>query len=82
MKCTGIVRRIDELGRVVIPKEIRKVMKIKEGEPLEIFLDNGSVVLKKYRQDVADAWHDACAKYIEKNHERPHKQDIRNMHSN
>lgn len=82
MKCTGIVRRIDELGRVVIPKEIRKVMKIKEGEPLEIFLDNGSVVIKKYRQDVADAWHDACAKYIEKIHERPHMQDIRYMHSN
>lgn len=82
MKCTGIVRRIDELGRVVIPKEIRKVMKIKEGEPLEIFLDNGSVVLKKYRQDVADAWHDACAKYIEQVHERPQMQDIRYMYSN
>lgn len=82
MKCTGIVRRIDDLGRVVIPKEIRKVMKIKEGEPLEIFLDNGSVVLKKYRQDVADAWHDACAKYMEKMHERPHMQDIRYMYSN
>ena len=82
MKCTGIVRRIDELGRVVIPKEIRKVMKIKEGEAFEIFLDNGSVVLKKYRQDVAEAWHDACAKYIEQVHERPQMQDIRYMYSN
>ncbi|AZR74571.1 stage V sporulation protein T [Anoxybacter fermentans] len=49
MKATGIVRRIDELGRVVIPKEIRRTMKIREGEPLEIFVDrNGEVILKKY----------------------------------
>ncbi len=49
MKATGIVRRIDELGRVVIPKEIRRNFKIREGEPLEIFVDqNGEVILKKY----------------------------------
>ena len=49
MKATGVVRRIDDLGRVVIPKEIRKVLRIKEGDPLEIFTDqNGEVVLKKY----------------------------------
>lgn len=49
MKATGIVRRIDELGRVVIPKEIRKTLKIREGDPLEIFTDrNGEVILKKY----------------------------------
>lgn len=49
MKATGIVRRIDDLGRVVIPKEIRRVMHIKEGSPLEIFTDkNGEIVLKKY----------------------------------
>ena len=40
MKATGIVRRIDDLGRVVIPKEIRRVMRIREGEPLEIYTDN------------------------------------------
>ncbi len=39
MKATGVVRRIDDLGRVVIPKEIRKTLRIKEGEPLEIFTD-------------------------------------------
>lgn len=49
MKATGIVRRIDELGRVVIPKEIRRTLRIKEGCPLEIFTDHdGEVVLKKY----------------------------------
>lgn len=49
MKATGIVRRIDDLGRVVIPKEIRRTLKIKEGEPLEIFTENGgSVIFKKY----------------------------------
>ena len=49
MKATGIVRRIDDLGRVVIPKEIRRTLRIKEGTPLEIFTDKeGEVILKKY----------------------------------
>ncbi|MCL2884400.1 MAG: AbrB/MazE/SpoVT family DNA-binding domain-containing protein [Oscillospiraceae bacterium] len=49
MKATGIVRRIDDLGRVVIPKEIRRTMHIREGDPLEIFTDSGGeVVFKKY----------------------------------
>ncbi len=49
MKATGIVRRIDDLGRVVIPKEIRRTMRIREGDPLEIFTSNdGDVIFKKY----------------------------------
>ena len=48
MKATGIVRRIDDLGRVVIPKEIRRTMRIREGDPLEIFTNNGEVIFKKY----------------------------------
>ena len=49
MKATGIVRRIDDLGRVVIPKEIRRTLKIREGMPMEIFTDvSGGVILKKY----------------------------------
>ena len=49
MKATGIVRRIDDLGRVVIPKEIRRTMRIREGDPLEIFTNgDGGVVFKKY----------------------------------
>ena len=49
MKATGIVRRIDDLGRVVIPKEIRRTLRIREGDPLEVFVDrDGEVILKKY----------------------------------
>ena len=49
MKATGIVRRIDDLGRVVIPKEIRRVLRIKEGAPLEIFTkQDGEIIFKKY----------------------------------
>lgn len=49
MKATGIIRRIDNLGRLVVPKEIRKVLRIKEGDPLEIFMGNdGEIMLKKY----------------------------------
>ena len=48
MKATGIVRRIDELGRVVIPKEIRTTLRLKSGDPLEIFTDHDELMLKKY----------------------------------
>ena len=49
MKATGIIRRIDDLGRIVIPKEIRKTMHIRESNPLEIFTEkDGSIILKKY----------------------------------
>lgn len=49
MKATGIVRHVDDLGRVVIPKEIRRACNIREGDPLEIFLDeDGAVVFRKY----------------------------------
>jgi len=68
MKATGIVRRIDDLGRVVIPKEIRRTLKIREGDPLEIFVDReGEVILKKYSpigelgdfaQEYADSLHE------------------------
>ncbi len=61
MKATGIVRRIDELGRIVIPKEIRRVLRIREGDPVEIFTDADGVVLKKYARirelgDYADVY--------------------------
>ena len=53
MKATGIVRRIDDLGRVVIPKEIRRTLRIREGDPLEIFVDrDGEVILKKYSKNM------------------------------
>lgn len=55
MKATGIVRRIDDLGRIAIPKEIRRSLKIREGTPMEIFLDDGGIVLKKY-EVYEDLW--------------------------
>ena len=64
MKATGIVRRIDDLGRVVIPKEIRRTMRIREGDPLEIFTDReGGVIFKKYSplNDLSAYAADICA---------------------
>ena len=48
LKSTGVIRRIDELGRIVIPKEIRRNLKIRDGENIEIFIENDSIILKKY----------------------------------
>ena len=71
MKATGIVRRIDDLGRVVIPKEIRRTMRIREGDPLEIYTDReGEVIFKKYSpigelasfaSQYAETLHKTCA---------------------
>lgn len=53
MKATGIVRRVDDLGRIIIPKEIRRTICIKEGDPIELYLDEeGGIVLKPYVLDV------------------------------
>lgn len=53
MRTTGVVRRIDDLGRIVIPKAVRKLVDIKEGEPMELFImEDGSVLLKKYDYSV------------------------------
>lgn len=56
MRTTGIVRRIDDLGRVVIPKEIRRQMRIKEGDPFEIFLEGNKVCFEKYSPIDAENW--------------------------
>lgn len=67
MKQTGIFRRVDELGRIVIPKEIRKSLKINDGESLEIFINDDAIILKKYSlmsdlykvaQDCSDSFYD------------------------
>ena len=68
MKATGIVRRIDELGRVVIPKEIRKTMHIKEGTPLEIYTSsNGDIIFRKYSPvgEALQVAEDLCATITE-----------------
>lgn len=74
MKATGIVRRIDDLGRVVIPKEIRRTLRIREGDPLEIYVDReGEVILKKYSpvgelgdfaKEYADSLYEAISQII------------------
>ena len=69
MKATGIVRRIDELGRIVVPKEIRRTLRINEGDPLEFFTDtDGKIMLKKYSSmnelgDFADACVESLAQH-------------------
>ena len=65
MKATGIVRRIDDLGRIVIPKEIRLTMRIREGDPLELFLDGNNIVFHKYEVSEEDLAL-ACRNYIAK----------------
>ena len=56
MKATGIIRRVDDLGRVVIPKDIRRAIGIHEGEPLEIFIEGGDTVcFRKYKTNLGDA---------------------------
>lgn len=73
MKATGIIRRIDELGRIVIPKEIRKTQRIKEGENLEIYVDNqDNIILRKYSamkkmEDFAQDFTDAIHSFIKHN---------------
>ena len=59
MKATGIVRRIDDLGRVVIPKEIRRQMRIKEGDPLEIFIEGNKVCFERYSPVDTKKWETA-----------------------
>ena len=54
MKTTGIIRRIDDLGRVVIPKDIRRTLHLREGDPLAIYIDNDSVIFKRY--DPSSDW--------------------------
>lgn len=61
MKGTGIIRRVDDLGRILIPKEIRRQLKIREGDPLEIFTDNEAVILKKY--SLVKEFRKSAAKY-------------------
>ena len=63
MKTTGIIRRIDDLGRIVIPKELRKSLRIKNGDSLEIFVDQEDIILKKYSP--IESIEEAAMKYVE-----------------
>ena len=83
MKATGIVRRIDDLGRVVIPKEIRRTYNIREGDPLEIFLQDGAVVFKKYnpgyRDDLMATLQDAADYYDNYEYDRTTAEQLRKI---
>lgn len=59
MKATGIVRRIDDLGRVVIPREVRRTLRIQEGDPLELFIEDGCVLFKRYNAFDDRSWQTA-----------------------
>ena len=83
MKATGIVRRIDDLGRVVIPKEIRRTCNIREGDPLEIFLQDGAVVFEKYnpgyRDDLMATLQDAADYYDNSENDRTIAEQLRKI---
>ena len=68
MKGTGIVRRIDDLGRIVIPKEIRETMRIREGDPLEIFTENNMVCITKYETEKKER--EKIREYVAQNYHR------------
>ena len=67
MKTTGIIRRIDDLGRIVIPKELRRTLRIKNGDSLEIFVDREDVILKKYSP--MESIEEAAEKYVDSFHQ-------------
>ena len=83
MKPTGIVRRIDDLGRVVIPKEIRRNCNIREGDPLEIFLQDDGVVFKKYnpdyRKELTNTLQDAADYYDDYEDDRAIAEQLRKI---
>ena len=83
MKATGIVRRIDDLGRVVIPKEIRRSCNIREGDPLEIFLQDDGVVFKKYiptyRDDLMTTLQEAADYYDNSEEDRATAEQLRKI---
>lgn len=68
MRATGIIRRIDDLGRICIPKEIRRKLKITESDPMEIFMDGENLILKKYLEEdnFFDELMTVCQKYEDK----------------
>ena len=83
MKATGIVRRVDDLGRVVIPKEARRACNIREGDPLEIFLQDGAVVFEKYnpgyRDDLMATLQDAADYYDNYEDDRVTAEQLRKI---
>ena len=74
MKSTGVVRRIDELGRIVVPKEMRRVLRIREGDSLEISADTDAITLKKY--SLVESIDNFIAQYVDAVHASSKKEII------
>ena len=74
MKATGIVRRIDDLGRVVIPRDIRRTMRLHDGDPLEIFVEGDAVMFRKY--DIGAGAKEILDDFVEAIEEHPYRQRI------
>jgi stage V sporulation protein T len=70
VRATGIVRRIDDLGRIAIPKEVRRIIGVKEGDPLEIFTDEGGIFIKPYHPDILSELKSALVR-LEDNADHP-----------
>lgn len=82
MKTTGIVRRLDDLGRIVIPKEIRRTCGIVEGDPLEIAIEDGNIILTPYRpykEDEILAELEMLAGWYENIDDNRHAEELRRM---
>ena len=77
MKATGILRRIDDLGRIVIPKEIRRSMGIRDGEALEIFIEKDAIILKKYHVNDLDEFASCVDKIAEGMQDSYHFDDYK-----
>lgn len=78
MKALGVVRKVDRQGRIAIPKEIRKILDIKNGDPIEIFSDEEGVYLKKYKPSIHEQNLESAVKAMEnlKNHGQINRSDI------
>lgn len=74
MKATGIIRRIDDLGRIVIPKEIRRVKRIRENDPLGIFVDDEFILFRKY--DIGETPKDILDDFVEAIEDHPYRKRI------
>ena len=74
MKATGIIRRIDDLGRIVIPKEIRRAKRIHENDPLEIFVDDEFILFRKY--DIGETPKDILDDFVEAIEDHPYRKRI------
>ena len=81
MKATGIIRRIDDLGRIVIPKEIRRTLKIREGDPMEIFIEGDNrVIFQRYDTGLLPYVHNLAERVEDNDYEKLSPQSVKEIH--